>query len=310
MRRMLWGALFFCNNSFAFAISLFPFAQVKTDIIVDKSGWEIDLNRAALNFTQSSLTNQNLYTNFSDSNLTGNSQIALQFFFNFYVNYYARRFVIFNSMVAEYGFTRIKQNDSSTITNKNLDKLFFSTDYTQRMWDFDLGFEYFEAGPYLKASYQTEFYPNPNIGRRHIVNYLFGVKIFDGRYIKNLYIDLFGEHDLNLNTQFNGLGIEIGLSLEYKLNSNLRWLYSMNFKQYLFNEETSRILPSYQLLLETRIEAKIFKSLSIAPLLRYYVLKAENINVAASNLILGVSLNFGKVLLPPRKPLKDYDFSH
>lgn len=69
-------------------------------------------------------------------------------------------------------------------------------------------------------------------------------------------------------------------------------------------------MPDYQILLETRIEAKLFKGLSIAPLLRYYQLQAKNIRVPASNLILGVSLTFGKVLMPPRKPLKEYDFSN
>lgn len=288
----------------------FYFTQVKTDINADKVGWEVDLNRIALNFTQSSLTNQTLYTGFSDSNLKGNSQLALQFFFTFNANYYAKRFVVFNSLIMEYGFTEIKQDDGSFLRNKNLDRILLSSDYTQRMWDFDFGFESFEIGPYLKSSYQTEFYPSPDVGRREILNYLVGAKLFDGRYVKSLYADIFGEHDFNPNTYFSGLGLEFGISLEYNLNKNVRWLYSMNFKKYLFAADNSKIAPSYQLLLETRIEARLFKSLSIAPLLRYYQLQAENINVPASNLILGISLTFGKVLVPPRQPLKEYEFSN
>lgn len=301
---------FFLIFSLGASAAPLPFSFSKTikDVNSEKDGLEIDLNRIALNFSQSSLSNQSLYTSFSDSNLAGNSQLALQFFSTFNVNYYSMRFVNFNSMIAEYGFTEITQNNNNVLVNKNLDRLLFSTDYTQRTWDFDLGFESFEAGPFLRASYQTEFNPNVITGRRHIINYVMGAKLFDGQYVKNLYFDFFGEHDLNKTTQFNGFGIECGTSLEYSLNKNVKFVYSMNFKQYLVNLEGSRILPDYQFLIETRIEANLFKSLSISPTLRYYVLKAKNIEVSASNLILGVSLNFGKMLLPAQKPLNKYEF--
>lgn len=285
-----------------------PFIQPKADINQDKVGWEVDLNRIALNFTQNSLTNQKLYTSFSDSNLKGNSQLALQFFFTLNGNYYAPRFVVFNTAYAEYALTEVTQTNKSVVTNKTLDKLVFSTDYTQRMWDFDWGFEEFEMGPYLRASYQTEFNPTPSLGRRHIINYMAGAKLFDGKYIKNLYFDFFGEHDFNIPTKLNGVGMEIGVSLEYKLNPNVKWSYSMNFKQYIFNSADSKISPDYQFLLETRIDAKLFRSLSIAPLLRYYMLKANNIELPASNFMVGVSLNFGKIMLPAKQALKDYNF--
>lgn len=285
-----------------------PFVQAKADINQDKAGWEIDLNRIALNFTQNSLTNQKLYTSFSDSNLKGNSQLALQFFFTLNGNYYAPRFVVFNTAYAEYALTEVTQTNKSTVTNKTLDRIVFSTDYTQRMWDFDWGFEEFEMGPYLRASYQTEFNPTPSLGRRHIINYMAGAKLFDGRYIKNLYFDFFGEHDFNIPTKLNGVGMEIGISLEYKLNANVKWTYTMNFKQYMFNSIDSKISPDYQFLLETRIDAKLFRSLSIAPLLRYYMLKANDIELPASNFMVGVSLNFGKIMLPARQALKDYNF--
>ncbi|WP_237416294.1 hypothetical protein [Helicobacter saguini] len=286
----------------------FSFSKTMTDVSSEKDGLELDLNRIALNFSQNSLSNQSLYSSFSDSNLSGNSQLALQFFFTFNANYYSMRFVSFNSMIAEYGFTEIKQTDSSTIRNKSLDRLLFSTDYTQRSWDFDLGFESFEAGPFLKASYQTEFNPTPALGRRHIINYVLGAKLFDGKYIKSLYFDFFGEHDLNRTTEFNGFGAELGISLEYWLNKSVRFLYSMNFKHYIIDFRGSRILPEYQFLIETRIEANLFRTLSISPTLRYYRLKAKDIEIPASNLILGVSLNFGKVLKPAAKPLDKYQF--
>ena len=38
------------------------------------------------------------------------------------------------------------------------------------------------------------------------------------------------------------------------------------------------------------------------------MLKANDIDLPASNFMVGVSLNFGKVLLPPQQALKDYEF--
>lgn len=290
------------------AAPLLPFIQAKADINQDKAGWEIDLHKISVNFTQSSLTNQKLYTSFSDSNLKGNSQLALQFFSTLNGNYYAPRFVVFNTAYAEYAVTEITQTDKSLVTNKTLDKLVFSTDYTQRIWDFDWVIETFEVGPYLRASYQTQFNPTPSYGRRHIVNYMLGAKLFDGYYIKNLYFDFFGENDFNPSTKLNGVGMEFGMSLEYSLNANVKWTYAMNFKQYLFNAKDSKISPDYQLLIETRVDAKLFKSLSIAPFLRYYILKANDIVLPASNFIVGASLNFSRIVLSAKQAIKDYNF--
>ncbi len=293
------------------ALSISSFTKPKVDTNENKRGWELDLNRVSLNFTQSSLTNQNLYTNFSDSNLKGNSQLALQFFLTFNASYYARRFVVFNSLVGEYGFTEVQQNNDTTVRNKNLDKFLISADYTQRVWDFDWGFESFEMGPYMKFSYQTEFVATQRIGRRQIFTYTLGAKLFEGKYIKGFYLNVFGEHDANPNIGLNSLGLETGVELEYKFNSNVRWLYLTSFKQYLFNARNSLINPKYQFLLETRIEAKLFRRFSIAPMLRFYMLKAENIEVPASNLILGVSFGFSKMLVPPDQVAKGvYDFSN
>lgn len=81
VRQKFLIALFFMLTCSMQAAPLLPFIQAKADINEDKVGWEVDLNRIALNFTQSSLSNQKLYTSFSDSNLKGNSQLALQFLF-------------------------------------------------------------------------------------------------------------------------------------------------------------------------------------------------------------------------------------
>ena len=102
------------------AISAFTKPKVDTSDV--KRGWELDLNRLSLNFSQSSLTNQNLYKKFSDSNLKGNSQLSLQFFLTLNAIYYARRFVIINSMAIEYGFTEVKKDNEDAVRNKNLDK--------------------------------------------------------------------------------------------------------------------------------------------------------------------------------------------
>lgn len=104
------------------------------DINPDRRNWHIELKRIAANLSSTSIRNQEYYTSFSDSRITGDSQLMIQGFFDLGIDFYAPRYVVFNSINADYGRTIIYPKGEAKIDNRTIDRIVLSSDYTHRIW--------------------------------------------------------------------------------------------------------------------------------------------------------------------------------
>ena len=265
-----------------------------------KIGWQVDLKRISLNFSSTTLRNQDLYSVSADTRLQGDSQIVAQGYLNLNMDYYSSNFVIFNSLLAEYGQTIIFPKNAPSVSNKNLDRIILSSDYTQRIWEFDefLGIPrlYFELGPYSKVSYQTEFVASNEFGRRQIVRANLGVKLFSGMVLKDFALTIFGEKDFNPNISAQSLGLELGLAFEKRFKHGGKLYYMMSASDYLYNVSSNAYDPKYYLELEVRYDLNLYKKLSIAPFLKLYMLQGKYFDRSGSNIMTGLVFSFGQVL--------------
>lgn len=279
------------------AKNIFTDAYKKIKLDSKKVGWQLDLNRIAINFSQTSLVNEKLYAKFPDTNIKGASQILTQFFLRINANYYSNNFVFFNSFLSEYGLINIKNiKTNAYIKTKTLDRILLTTDYTQRIWDIDLKLEKLEIGPYVALQYQSEFIPTTILGRQLIGSFKSGFKAFDGKYVKNFHFSLFGERDFNPNIELSSFGIETGVEFEYKFSDDIKFSYNMNFKDYLFDISKNKFSPEYQFRMETRLDSILFNNFALSPFFSMYILKGRFIPVAGYNTFFGISLSFGKIL--------------
>lgn len=103
------------------------------DVNPDKRGWHIELKRISTNISSTTIRGQDEYVNFSDSRIKGDSQLIAQGYFDLGLDFYAPRYVVFNSTLAEYGRTILVREDEK-ISNTTLDRILISTDYTHRIW--------------------------------------------------------------------------------------------------------------------------------------------------------------------------------
>ncbi|PAF52070.1 hypothetical protein [Helicobacter sp. 13S00477-4] len=270
-----------------------------TDLDIDttKRGWHLELKRISLNFSSTSLKNQNIYKDFSNSRIRGNSQIVGQTFGEFDANYYAKRFVIFNSLLTEYGRNIISPETGPRIDNKTLDRILLSTDYTQRIWDFENMLGGFELGPYIQLSYRTEFTPQPGLNRIKILRFSSGFKIFEGNYIKNLYLSLFGEEDFTYQRPVESLGIQTGIDVKQKIQDNVNVSYHFSFRDYLINDYKPSHNPQYELELDIRMDTNLYKNLSIAPFITFYMLKGRFFKEVGTNVFIGVSISYNQIFM-------------
>ncbi|PAF46814.1 hypothetical protein BKH46_06255 [Helicobacter sp. 12S02634-8] len=266
------------------------------DIDTTKDGWQLELKRISLNFSSTSLKNQNLYSSFSNSRIRGTSQIVTQTFGEFDANFYAKNFVIFNSLLAEYGRNIISPQKGGKIDNKTLDRILLSTDYTQRIWKFEsLGG--FELGPYAQLSYRTEFTPQPGLNRIKILRFSSGFKIFEGKYVKNLYANLFGEEDFTYAKFAESLGVQMGFDIEQKVREGVDFTYHMDFKNYLLNNYPPSHNPQYELEFEARMNTNLYKNFSISPFVSFYMLKGRYFKEIGTNIFIGVSISYNQIFV-------------
>ncbi len=284
---------YFCALLMLCAISYTLGAGI--DINPDKRGWHIELKRLSTNLSSTTIQGQDEYVKFSDSRIKGDSQLIAQGYFDLGLDFYAPRYVVFNSTLAEYGRT-ILVRDDERISNTTLDRILITTDYTHRIWYVPTFAGGFEIGPFLKANYQTGFE-----NRRQITRLNAGVKLFDGVYIKDLHFNAFGEKDFSLKTESENYGWEGGIKLEYKFNKDSKFYYFTNFRHYLYSSAPQEYNPLYQLEIEVRLDTKFYKRLAIAPFVKYYALQGRNIPTKGDNLLLGFSFSFGHIFLDATK---------
>ena len=266
----------------------------------DKNGWDIAFDYISLDFTSTSITNQKDYKGFGNSRLKGNSQIVAEGAIFFHTNYYAKNFVVFNTIFGEYGRNIISPINDEKIDNTTRDRIILSTDYTQKVWSFDNFMGGVDMGPYVQLSYQTQFVKIEN--RTQIARFGGGFKIFDGEYFKNLYISLFGEQDFTHTKPVQRLGANMGMKLQYAFNDNAKLVNQINYKHYFLDNYDGKYNPEFEVELDIRVETAIFKHFSVAPFLNLYVLKGQNIDKPASNLMVGVSLSYGQTFVDSKVP--------
>ncbi len=211
------------------------------------------------------------------------------------LDFYAPRYVVFNSILAEYGRT-ILVVENERISNTTLDRILLSTDYTHRIWYVPTFVGGFEVGPFFKLNYQSGFE-----NRHQIIRFNTGIKLFDGVYIKDLHLNAFSEKDFALNIESENYGWESGIRLEYKVNENTKFYYFTNFRHYLYSSAPQSYNPLYQLEIEARVDTKLYKKLAIAPFIKYYALQGRHISQTGSNLFVGFSLSFGYTFLDATK---------
>lgn len=277
--------------------------QKQLDIDLNREGWLIDISRLSINFSSTKIANQDAYEEFANSRLSGDSQLIMQFYGYMLADYYTKRFVFFNSLLAEYGETMVSPMPKQRVRNKTLDRILFSTGYTQRIWRLEK-LDGGEIGPYIQLSLQSEFTPSPNLTyRKKYFRYALGVRLFDGRYIENLKLNVFGEEDFSdVRAPIESMGMETGLSINKELREGVGLISLLNYRYYILNNYPTLRNPEHELEFNVRLDTMLWGNFSVSPFVSFYLLKGRYIDKPATNLFIGISLGFGKVLKDNKIP--------
>jgi hypothetical protein len=261
------------------------------------NGWELNLKRTALNITTTQVRNADVYANFPDSRLRADTQTFIKALFNFEASYNEQKYLWINDIFAQYGRTTIKPVRGAQTKTENVNSIVLTSDIAYKMWKVEDPFGGFDVGPFANASYKTEFPHQNNTPRKKLISGRFGAKVFEGKYIKNLYTSIMFEEDFTYSNAYSAnTAWESGLKLEHTIRDGVKASYGLLFRDYIKHSRELLINLDYELEASARMDVLVYKNLAIAPFINYYIAQGKYMAGLGQNLYIGISFSFSKIL--------------
>ncbi len=253
-------------------------------------GWTANLKKAAIQFTSTEVKNSEEYKDSPNSELSGDSETVIKGVFDFALVKEAADYKWENGLFMEYGKTKLKPKDGPNVENETADKILISTDYARKMW------QYWDAyvGPFVNLAYQTEFKPNDDAPRTKIVRGTAGLKMFDGKYIKNLYVAGVGEYDFTYShDKTSKAAYEIGMEAEYPLREGVVFNFDSYWRDYVAYSKYNPTDFEYELSAKANMMVDVYEGLAIGPFIQYFRAEDRGSSKYGSSTIIGIEGSFG-----------------
>ena len=251
-------------------------------------GWRVNLNKASLEVSSTEVKNAKEYKDSPNSNLSSDSETVTKGVLDLFVDYNQEKYLWSNNLFAEYGKTKIKPVEGPDVSSENADKILLSTDYARKVW------RYWDAdvGPFVRAEYQTEFEKNENAPRTKIARGLTGIKMFEGKYIKDMYAAAFGEYDFTYSKNVSKYGYELGLRGEYPLREGIKFDVDTYFRDYLGYSSYNAKDFKYEWNIQARMMVDIYKNFAFGPYIQYLQAKDRGSHKYGSSTVIGVAADY------------------
>ena len=265
-----------------------------------KEGLELELKQLSLSVTSTEVHNQNIA--FNNARLTTDSQTSIQGKLDFDARYFLPNFLWTNNLFMEYGKTSVRPLNEEELVTENADKILLTSDLTYRLWKVEEDFiGGFEAGPFVNIGYETEFEaPELEIAegvkergnRKQVLRGKAGVKLFEGKYLKELYAAYVFERDFTYEPASTNTAFEAGFRAEAEIREGVKfvaWSYYRDYQTY--SEEKISDLD-YEVEAELRLDVKLWNNLAVAPFVNYYCASAQHFNCVAENWYTGITISY------------------
>ena len=114
------------------------FAQEDLGDFVSPKILNANFRRVGLELSSTEVKHAQQYANSPVSQLNADSQTVIKGVFDFVLEYETKYYRWDNSVFAEYAKTKLKPANQPADTNETADKILFSTNYTQKIWNFEV----------------------------------------------------------------------------------------------------------------------------------------------------------------------------
>lgn len=253
--------------------------------------WKANFKRVALELSNTSVSNAKEYADSPNAKLSADSESMIKGVFDFALERETNGGMWSNKLLMEYGETRVKPVDGQTNTTENADKILLTTEYNDKIW------KYMEAdvGPFASLGYQTEFTANQDAPRTKTFRGMGGLKLFNGKYVKELYGAAVQEWDLTYSDDIKKTAYEIGLKAEYPLREGVKFQLDTYFRDYVYFSRYESTDFDYEFNVTGRMDVVMVDCVSLAPYMTYFEAKARSAEKKGSNFLVGISLAYSNL---------------
>ncbi len=263
--------------------------ETSQEVAKKASSLTANLERLALQYNQNSVTNK------EDDNYPGSysadEQEVFTGIFDGNITYNNDALVWANSLFMEYGKSKSTE-DGTTTKSETADKILLTTDYTQKLWTLEQGI----IGPFASLGYETEFTTfkgeDGEDYRTKILRAKTGLKLYEGKYFKELYAAAVEEADFTYGKTNMKTAGEVGYKFEYIFRDDMKFISSGYFRKYFVYDAYRNTDFKYEAETDNRLEVAIVGGLSFAPFVDYKIAKTRGAQKERSNTTVGLSLGY------------------
>ena len=264
-------------------------ATENTETILEKDySLKANIKRIALEYMEHSVSNKNdpnypdTYNSDEKSNIGGTFDANLV--------YEKENMVWTNGLFAEYGKSETTE-DGVTTENEDKDEILLYTDYTHKVWKLEEGV----VGPFAFLGYETEFTTfdlNDKSYRTKILRAKVGMKLYDGKYFKQLYIAAVEENDMTYEDNNMKTGAEIGYEFNYPLNPETTFISDGYYRKFFSYSEKEPTDFEYKLAFNNRVQTRLTGDLYLAPFYNYELAETRGARSSRAQTTFGLSLTY------------------
>ncbi len=269
---------------------LTPSITMAEETVADKASLKANIKRIALEYMEHSVSNKS-DPNYPDS-YNSDEQSTIGGLFDGNITYETASKVWVNGLFANYSKSETTEDNIKT-ENENTDEIILFTDYTQKIWQLEEGV----VGPFGYLGYETEFTTfdlNGDSYRTKILRAKAGLKLYDGKYFKQLYAALIEEDDMTYNNDNMKSGAEIGYEFSYPINENTSFVSDGYYRHFFSYSEKEPTDFEYKLAFNNRIETKLTGDLYLAPFYNYELAETRGASKSRAQSTFGLSLSYNK----------------
>lgn len=260
------------------------------EIVASAGSLKANIKRLAFEYMEHSVTNRK-DPNYPDT-YNADEEKTIGGVFDGNLTYENSNQVWINGLFMNYSKSKNTENNVTTENEKD-DEILLFTDYTHKIWQLEQGV----IGPFAYLGYETEF-TNFDLDnksyRTKILRAKGGMKFYNGKYFKQLYVALVEEDDMTYDDDNMKTGGDIGYEFNYPINPSTNFISEGFYRRFFKYSERNATDFKYKLELNNRIETKLTGDLYLAPFYNYELAETRGSKNSRAQSTIGLSLSYNK----------------